>query len=58
VERFEHYDGPKPGAANLVASGLLFRLLSNTVLKSEYLAQGSNSPYGDPGFKASLAILF
>jgi len=58
VERFEHYDGPKPGNANLVASGLLFRVLSNTVLKTEYLAQGSNSPYGDPGFKASLAVLF
>ncbi|HWP66854.1 MAG TPA: hypothetical protein VNO26_13160 [Candidatus Limnocylindria bacterium] len=58
VERYEYYDGPKPGVANLIASGLLYRLLSNTVFKIEYLAQASRSPYGVPGVKASLAVLF
>jgi hypothetical protein len=58
VERYEHYDGPQGDPANLIASGLLFRVLSNTVLKAEYLAAAAHSPYGDPGFKASLAVLF
>lgn len=58
VERYEHYDGPRGDPADLIASGLAFRLLSNTVLKAEYLAAVARSPYGDPGVKASVAVLF
>ena len=58
VERYEHYDGPRGAPADLIASGLLYRLFSNTVLKTEYLAAAARAPYGSPGFKASAAVLF
>jgi len=58
VERFELYDGPHAPPVELVASGLLYRVFSNTVLKAEYLAAGQRSRYGNPGFKASAAVLF
>jgi hypothetical protein len=58
VERVEHYDPPGNPPVNLVASGFLFRLLSNTVLKLEYLAADTNDQGTDPGLKAAIALLF
>lgn len=58
VERVEHFAAPRAPEVNLVASGLLFRVLSNAVLKAEYLAADTSAPNAEPGFKASAAILF
>jgi len=58
VERIEHFAAPRGPEVNLVASGLLLRALSNTVVKLEYLAADTAAPNAEPGFKASVAILF
>jgi hypothetical protein len=58
VERVEHFAAPRAPQVNLVASGVLFRALSNTVLKLEYLAADTTAPGTEPGLKASAAILF
>jgi hypothetical protein len=58
VERYEYYDAARDPATNLVSSGFLFRLLSNTVAKIEYLAVDTHTPATDPGFKVAVAMLF
>jgi len=58
VERLEHFAPPGAPEVNLIASGVLFRVLSNAVLKLEYLAADTSSPNADQGFKTSAAILF
>lgn len=58
IERFEHFADARAPEVNLVASGLLYRLLPNAVVKVEYLAADTSAPNAAPGFKSSVAMLF